>query len=153
MTKIRIIETVEELTAVMPFLIQGFHQMNKKQAVFYVDQIGFVDTLIGVLNTYPTNIIAVAFDEGLPVGYGVAFEDTPAFAKEKHLLLWALYAVVSHSKHVAPMLYTYAENWAKVNGYRYMHGFNARFTGSSFKFFEQTLGMRRAQVKFTKKLL
>lgn len=153
MIEIRLIKTLEEFQVLMPLFIEGYHEMNRKQLVFDVDLDGYVDTLIGVLNTVPKNVIGVAFDDGMPVGFGVGFDDTPSFCKSRHLLLWALYVRRSHSKAVGPMLVRAAENWGKAMGYSVMHAFNARFSGASFNFFEKILGFRRSKIKFTKQLL
>jgi hypothetical protein len=152
MIEIRDITTLTELQVLMPFFIEGYLEMNKRKQVFDIDQAGFVDTLIGVLNTVPRNVIGVAFDGDVPVGYGIAYEDTPSFCKERHLLMWALYAKRSHSKHVGPMIYKACENWAKASGYHYVHAFSSRFNGAAYHFFEQGLGMRRARIQFTKEI-
>lgn len=122
--------------------------MNKKTKVFDVDQEGFVKTLVGVLNTTPQNGILVAFDEDEPVGYTVAFDDSPTYGKVKEVLVWALYVKPRWSKVVAPMIMNRGVELARAQGYQRMKAFNSRFSGASFKFFEQLLGMRRSRIQF-----
>jgi hypothetical protein len=152
MISIRLVSTLEELTVLMPFFLEGFYAMEHRQKVFEVDKDGFIKTLVGVLNTTPKNGILVAFDGIDPVGYGVAFDDTPAYGLKKELLLWALYVKPQHSKFVAPMLFQAAEEGARERGYDKMKAFNSRFSGASYRFFEQLLGMRRNKIQFTKDL-
>lgn len=146
------ITTLEELMTVMPFLMEGYHAMNRKQKVFDIDAEGYAKVMTGVLNTIPENGILVAFDGILPIGYGVAYNDTPTYSKEKHLLLYALYVRPEFSRVVAPQLVKAAEAMAQEQGYSVIQAFNARFSGASFRLFEQIFGMRRSRIQFTKRL-
>ena len=84
------VTTMAQLQTYMPFFREGYDKMcNKCNAKFSLD--AFVKTLVGVLNTTPKNGIIVAeTDSGELLGYGVAFEDTPAFENKRRLLLYAL---------------------------------------------------------------
>ena len=141
---------MQELLSIMPFMLEGYDAMNRKQKVFDVDREGFVKTLFGVINTHEKNVIGVAFDGIEPVGYGVGFDDTPTYGTTKSFLLWALYAKPEYSKTVGPMIFNGAEEWAKEHGYKKLNAYNARFSGASFRLFEKIFGMRRSQIKFTK---
>jgi len=72
-------------------------EMNKRYKAFDCSQEGFVKTLIGVLGTSDKNVIGVAYDGEVAVGYGVGFDDTPAYCEDKHFLLWALYVRPEYS--------------------------------------------------------
>lgn len=153
MINFRLVRTLEELTVLMPLFLEGFYAMNKKQKVFEVDKEGFIKTLVGVLNTTPKNGIVVAFDGVEPVGYGVGFDDTPTYGVKRELLLWALYVKSGHSKVVAPLLFQHGIELAKLQGYEKLKAFNSRFSGASFRFFEQLLGMRRSKIQFNMEIL
>ena len=148
MIKIVPVTTLEQLVEVTPLLIEGYHAMNKKRKVFEVDVDGFVKTLIGILNTTPKNGIFVALDGEEAVGYGAAFDDTPAFAPRKELLLWALYVKPKYPGLVVVQLFEAAKQKAKEEGYEVMKAFNSRFTGGMYRLFEDKLGMRRNRIQF-----
>jgi hypothetical protein len=152
MITIHPITTLDELITLMPFFMEGYHAMNRKQKVFDIDKEAFTKVLIGVLNTVPENGILVAFDGINPVGYGVAYNDTPTYSEEKHLLLYALYARPEFSRSVAPMIVSAAEVMAKQQGYTKMQAFNSRFSGASLRLFEKVFGMRRSRIQFTKEI-
>lgn len=132
----------------VPLFLEGYHAMNKRKKVFEVDQDGFVRTLIGILNTLPENGISVAFDGDEPVGYGAAFDNTPAFAMRKELLLWALYVKPEYPGTVVSMLFDAAKEHGRKHGYQVMKAFNSRFTGGMYRLFEDKLGMRRNRIQF-----
>ena len=148
MITIEKVTTLEQLTILAPLFIEGYQAMNKRKKVFEVDQEGFLKTLIGILNTSPKNGIYVALDDDVPVGYGAAFDDTPAFAVKKELLLWALYVRPQYPGTVVAMLFDAAKTGAKEQGYEIMKAFNARFTGGMYRLFEDKLGMRRNRIQF-----
>lgn len=142
------VTTLEELVACTPLLIEGYHAMNKKKKVFEVDQDGFIKTILGILNTQPENGIFVARDNGEPVGYGAAFNETPAFALKKELLLWALYVRPQYPGTVVVMLFEAAKQKAREQGYQVMKAFNSRLSGGMYRLFEDKLGMRRNRIQF-----
>lgn len=157
MIEIRLITTLDQFASVVPLFKEGYHEMNRKEQVFSVSEDGFLNTLLGILNTtqpnkVPSNGIAVAFDGDEPVGFGAGMEDTPPYCEERHFLLWALYAKRGKSSTVASMLFRTAEAFAKVHGYRRLIAYNARFSGASYRFFEGKCGMRRAKIQFTKEI-
>lgn len=139
---------LESLATIAPLLHEGFLAMNKKRKVFEVDWAGFMQTLVGVVNTTPKNGILVVFDGATPIGYGVGFDDTPAFALQKELLLWALYVKPEYRGDVVVELFSKAKQWAKEQGYQVMKAYNARFTGGMYRLFEGKLGMHRHRVQF-----
>lgn len=141
-----------ELEVLMPLFMQGFREMKKRQRFDRITEDGFVKTLLGVLGSQERNGIMVAFDERGPKGFGVALDDSGEFDDFKSLLLWSIYVIPGSGKGVAKGLYEAAERWAKERDYRFLDACNSRFTGSSFKFFEELFGMRRAQVIFTKEI-
>lgn len=142
------ITTLEELTVLIPLFLEGYRAMNKKRKVFGCDQTGFVKTLIGVLNMIPRDAIVVTCVDNVPVGYGVAFDDTPPFAEEKEWLLWALYIQPKYSGEVVKSLFDEAKTYALARGYKVMKAYNSRFTGSAFRLFEDKLGMTRNRIQF-----
>lgn len=142
------VQTLEQLTVLVPLFLEGYHAMNKRKKVFEVDQDGFIKTLIGILNTTPKNGLFVALDGDVPVGYGAAFDDTPAFATRKELLLWALYVRPQYPGLVVVQLFEAAKQAAKEQGYEVMKAFNSRFTGGMYRLFEDKLGMRRNRIQF-----
>jgi hypothetical protein len=142
------VRTLEQLVEVTPLLIEGYHSMNKRKKVFEVDVDGFIKTLVGILNTTPQNGLFVALDGDEAVGYGAAFDDTPAFAQKKELLLWALYVKPQYPGTVVAMLFDAAKQAAKEQGYEVMKAFNSRFTGGMYRLFEDKLGMRRHRIQF-----
>lgn len=144
----RFIYDLEDLVNLTPLFIEGYAAMNRKKKVFEVDQEGFIKTLIGVLNTTHENAILVAFDEETPIGYAVGFNDTPAFATSKELLMWALYVKPQYRGDVVVGLFQTGVEFARKKGYSAMKAFNARFTGSVFRLFENKLGMRRHRIQF-----
>jgi hypothetical protein len=150
MITVKRVETLAELQWLMPLFMEGFRAMNKRKKAFDCDEQGFIKTLVGVLGTGPDNGILVSYSDELPVGYGVAFEDTPTYCEEKHLLLWALYIKVEYSKLVTPALFGETERLAKELGYKHLRAYNGRLNGSSINFFERVLGMRRHRIEFTK---
>lgn len=152
MTTFARVSSLLQLQSYMGLFREGFDAMEKHGKVFETEWGGFVQTLVGVLNTYPENGIVVVEEDGQAVGYGVGFDDTPPYASKKVLLLWALYVKPSHSKVLAPQLFEHACELGRDLGYDMVTAFNGRFSGASFRFFEQTLGMRRKTVKFTKDL-
>jgi hypothetical protein len=145
---IKEVTDIEQLTILMPLFIEGYHAMNKKKKVFEVDETGFVRTLVGVLNTQPSSGILVAFDDFTPVGYGVAFDETPAFATKRELLLWALYVKPAYPGTLVIQLFDAAKLLAAQQGYEVLKAFNSRFTGGMFRLFEGKLGMRRNRIQF-----
>lgn len=141
--------TLEQLVPLMPLFLEGFEAMNKRRKVFEVDADGFVKTLIGILNIPERNGIVVAFDDdGTAVGYGAAFDETPAYAAKRELLLWALYVRPQYPGVVVKGLFDKAKELAAQNGYQVMKAFNARFSGGMYRLFEDRLGMRRHRVQF-----
>jgi hypothetical protein len=140
--------SLEQLVEATPLLIEGYHAMNKKRKVFEVDVDGFVKTLVGILNTTPKNGILLVKDENEVIGYGAAFDDTPAFATRKELLLWALYVRSNYPGTVVVQLFEAAKQNAKNQGYEVMKAFNSRFTGGMYRLFEDKLGMRRNRIQF-----
>ncbi len=72
----QLVTTLEELVALTPLFLEGYRAMNKKGKVFEVDESGFVQTLVGILNTQPENGIMVLLHDKQPIGYGAAFNDT-----------------------------------------------------------------------------
>ena len=146
------VENLEQLTVLVPLFLEGYHAMNRKKKVFEVDEEGFVKTLIGILNTKPENGIFVAFDDGEPVGYGAAFNDTPDFARHRELVLWALYVKPTYPGVVVKELFDAAVTEARHQGYTVMKAFNSRFTGGMYRLFEDKLGMRRNRVQFNYEL-
>lgn len=152
MIGIKEVKSLDELQRHMPLFLQGFREMNKRKKAFDCDEQGFIKTLVGVLGSGPENgiMLAVAGDEA--VGYGVAFEDTPPYCDEKHLLLWALYCKPDYSKLGSKILFQAAETWAASYGFDVLRAYNGRLNGSSFRFFEHILGMRRNKIEFIKKL-
>lgn len=152
MITFREVKTLAQLETHMELFHEGFVAMEKKHKVFETDWDGFVKTLVGVINTVPRNGIVVALYDGEPVGYGVAFDDTPPYAIRQVLLLWALYVRSGFSKIVAPELVEHACALARAQGYDEIKAFNSRFGGASFRFFEHILGMRRNKIQFTKTL-
>jgi hypothetical protein len=146
------VTTLEELEEFMPLFWEGYVAMSTKHKAFELDWEGFVKTMVGVINTVPRNGIAVVFMDDEAVGYGVGFDDTPAYSLRQIMLLWALYVKPGYSKIAAPVLCQYAFEYAKQQGYDEVKAFNNRFSGASFRFFEQILGMHRSNVMFSKKL-
>lgn len=146
------VDTLERLEHFMGLFYEGFEAMERKFKVFEMGWEGFVKTLVGVINTSPRNGIVVVSVDGEAVGYGVGFDDTPAYSDTQILLLWALYVRSSHSKHIAPLLFEHACELARAQGYDEVKAFNSRFSGASFRFFEELLGMRRQRIQFNKKL-
>jgi hypothetical protein len=146
------ITTLSELEEYMPLFYEGYVAMSTKHKAFELDWDGFVKTMVGVINTVPKNGITVVLMDGVAVGYGVGFDDTPAYSLKQIMLLWALYVKPGYSKIVAPELCKYAFEYAKQQGYDEVKAFNNRFSGASFRFFEQLLGMHRSNVVFSKKL-
>jgi hypothetical protein len=148
MITIKEVTDIEQLTLLMPLFIEGYHAMNKKKKVFEVDQDGFVKTLIGILNTFPTNNICVVFDDGVPIGYAAAFENTPTFAMKREMLLWALYVKPQYKGNVVVLLFEEAKRIGVEQGFDILTSFNSRFTGGMFRLFEGKLGMRRNRIQF-----
>ncbi len=142
------VETLDEMMELMPLFMEGYDAMNKKRKVFEVDEEGFKKTLLGVLNTQPENGILVLWVDGVPVGYGVGFNDTPAFAKHRELLLWALYVRPTYRGDMVEKLFADAKLEAKAQGYKVLKAFNSRFTGGMYRLFETKLGMKRHRVQF-----
>ena len=79
------VTTLQQLQFYMELFREGFDAMEKHGKVFEAEWDGFVKTLIGVLNTYPENGIVVVEEDGVAQGYGLAFDDTPPYAKKKVL--------------------------------------------------------------------
>ena len=148
MITIKPVENLEQMVQCTPLFLEGYRAMNKKRKVFEVDEDGFIKTLLNILNTQPDNGILVAFDDGEPVGYGAAFEETPAFAKRRELLLWALYVKPQYPGTVVTMLFEEAKQVAREQGYQVLKAFNSRFTGGMYRLFEDKLGMRRNRIQF-----
>lgn len=146
--EIHTVTTLEELTVLVPFFIEGYHAMNRKGKVFEMDVEGFVKTLIGVLNTPERNVIGVVKDGEALVGYGVAFDDTPPFAEMKELLMWATYVRPQYGGHVIVMIVEGAKDFARRHGYGMVKAYNSRFTGGMYRLFEHKLGMKRRRVQF-----
>lgn len=149
------IHEILDLTTFMelvPLFREGFQEMNRNKKVFSVDEEGFLNTLIGILNTCEKNGILVAYDDGKPIGFGAGYECTPAFCKERHLLLWALYAQRSSSGSASKMLFQAAEFWAKARGYHKLIAYNHRFSGAALKLFRDRFGMFQKQIRFEKDL-
>lgn len=148
MIELRLITNLEQLTVMVPLFLEGFHAMNKRKKVFEVDQDGFVKTLIGILNTSPTNNICVAFDDGVPIGYAAAFENTPTFAMKREMLLWALYVKPQYKGNVVVQLFEEAKRIGVEQGFDILTSFNSRFTGGMYRLFEGKLGMKRNRIQF-----
>lgn len=146
------ITKLEELHACMGLIHEGFVAMEKHGKAFETEWEGFVKTLVGVLNTYPENGICVVCEDDVPVGYGVGFDDTPLYSTKRVMLLWALYVKPKFSKRLAPLLFEHACKVARELGYDEVKAFNGRFSGASFRFFENVLGMHRNKIQFTKTL-
>ena len=142
------VTTLEELTVLVPLFVEGYRAMSKKGKVFGCDQEGFLKTLIGVLNMVPRDGITVVYCDGVPIGYGVAYDDTPPFAEKKELLLWALYVQPKYSGDVVLELFNEAKKFATARGYEIMKAFNARFNGGAIRLFENKLGMTRKRIQF-----
>jgi hypothetical protein len=137
----------------MPLFLEGFREMNKRHKAFDCDEQGFIKTLVGVLGTGPKNVIGLVLSDGIAVGYGVGFDDTPTYCDKRHFLFWALYVKPEWSKLASKVLFEAGERYAKKQGYHVLRANNGRFNGSSFKFFEKVLGMRRNRIEFTKQIL
>lgn len=152
MIEFKLLTELSELEELIEFFAEGFAAMEKRRKVFEMGWEGFVRTLVGVLNSTPHNGIVVVYENGVPKGYGVAYDNTPEFADRKILLLWALYVRPEVSKVLAPLLFSHACELAKQQGYDEVIAFNSRFSGASFRFFEKELGMHRNRIQFSKSL-
>lgn len=148
MIRTKLVESLDELMSLMPLFLDGYAAMNKKKKVFEVDIEGYTKTLVGVLNTAPKNSILVLYVDNEAVGFGVGFDETPAFAKQQEMLLWALYVKPEFRGDLVVRLFEDGVQVAKANGYSVLKAYNSRFTGGMYRFFEQKLGMRRNRVQF-----
>lgn len=152
MITLEVVKDLGQLQRNMPLFLKGYREMMKRHKAFDCDEQGFIKTLVGVLGSGPKNVISLAIADKVPVGYGVAFEDTPPYCDQRHLLLWALYVEPAYSKLAGVALFDGAENFAKSSGYDVLRAYNGRLNGSSIKFFERLLGMRRNRLEFIKQL-
>ena len=150
--QIKRLKNFEELMAVMPLILEGFEQMNKRYKAFSVDAEQYTRELIRIVSCQPENGIVVVWAEGKPVGYGVARDNTEWYSNHRVLLLYALYVQPKFSKIYTKPLFQYAESLAIEQGYDELIAYNGRFSGACYRLFERVFGMRRQMVRFSKKL-
>ena len=150
--EIRLVKDFLELAEVMPLVLEGYEQMNKRHKVFNVNPEQYAKELIRIVSAPEGNGVVVVWVNDEPVGYGVAKDNTDFFSSKRELLLYALYVKPVFSKLYSKPLFQYAEELAVVNGYDIMIAYNSRFSGACYRLFERVFGMRRQMIRFSKQL-
>lgn len=152
MKTIKYITNLDDFVSNVELFKEGYRKMNKKGKVFEMNEEGYLKILLGIMNTSPKNGLAVVEVDGAAVGFGACYEDTPDFALERELLLWALYVKPQFSGEVLVYLFDEAVALAKRQGFRVIKSFNSRFSGAMYRLFEDKLGMKRHRVQFNKNI-
>ena len=150
--EIRRIVDFRELVSVMPLVLEGFEQMNKRYKAFGVTAEQFTKEMIRLVGSQPNNGVVVVWVDGEPVGYGAARENSELFSDVRQLLLYALYVKPKMSRKYSKPLFDYAERLARLEGYDELVAYNGRFSGAGFRLFEKVFGMQRQMIRFNKKI-
>ena len=151
--KILIIEDFMELTSLMPLILEGYTEMNKRCKVFNMTAEEYTKELIRLVAGPSHEGVAVCYhDDGTPVGYAAIRDNTEVFATNKQMLFFAVYVQPKFSKQYRKPLFDFGEQVAVAHGYSEVIAYNSRFSGACFRLFEQVFGMRRQMIRFSKKI-
>jgi len=146
---IKRVQGFEELTRVMPLILEGFEQMNKRYKAFDLTAEQYTKEMIRITSQYD-ECIGVCWVGGEAVGYGVVRDNTERFSDVRTALFYALYVKPKFSRKCSKPLFEAAEGFAREQGYTRVVAYNGRFSGSGFRLFEKVFGMRRQMTRFNK---
>jgi hypothetical protein len=115
MTTIQITRASDVLT-IWPFFAEGLQMLVKTSGIYYEEL--QAKKMICKLATEPCGYVAVCYsDEGEPLSFCVAQEDTIPFAKDRTFTARAVYYRQGHSKTLLSLMGAF-EGWCRANRIR-----------------------------------
>lgn len=145
------------VTANWPFLRQGLLEMN--QTVEKCDQVEDLEFFCRLLDIVTEKIDGVIYlartDSGNPLGYIVAFDNTPQY-KDSSVLVYAAYSIPSQQVNgkvpgAMRTLYNRVESWARARGAAKLQTYSGRTSGAAVRWFG-TYGFTVSKLLLTKEL-
>lgn len=146
--KLLTIEDTAGFSEWLPFLIEGYNKTEEIAAHAYEETVeGFIALCWKAVCLDDGSVFIALSEEDEPLGYGVGFNVSNKHSKKKTLLVYGLYSNGKGLK-VPSFLLEHAKKFAKEHGYQVITGWNVRFAGGTFRFYEKILGMKRSKIEF-----
>lgn len=146
--KLLTIEDTERFNHWLPFLVEGYHKTEEIANHAYEETLeGFISLCWKAIVSDDGSVFIALSDKDAPLGYGVGFNVSGKHSKKKTLLIYGLYSNGKGLK-VPSFLLEHAKAFAKEKGYEVITGWNVRFAGGTFRFYEKILGMKRSKIEF-----
>ena len=146
------VKSLDHLIQVWPFFLSGLEELNKtlKRGAVPSDEffLNHVDVVTGNRDGVVLKVNSV---NGKPLAYVSGFENTGKHKKERSLLAYAIY---SNRKNAFASRFAayHLEKWAKENGFKWLHAYTGRTSGSAIQWVKRFHGFELDKYFFVKEL-
>ncbi len=145
--------TVDEVLANWDFLLAGLVDLNAQNRPGHVVTAeAFLRRVLDTINIGSERglVFIIESKNQKPLFYGVVFDNSSNY----HPPSIVYYAASSNGKSatVGKFSVAYVEEWARAQGFKELHWFNSRFSGSSINAIERKFGVKRRMILYTKEL-
>ena len=124
-------------------------ELSKAKEEFDLEQMQ--KTLFYLAKLHHNAFVAIAYDNGDPVGFIIMEEATPIFAPFRSCIARAVYHRPGAAA-IAPMMEAF-EAWAKEEGFKHYVITTRRHSGSAVRFFQSPkFGFTRGYITFEKQI-
>lgn len=149
--KIVPITKIAQLIDEWPIFRQGLEELTSSARCDFDEQALF-GMASHVIRLWPKQglVALLKSKRGVPLGWGIAFENTEPYCR-RSAVVYAAYTT-NQSPGTLKVLLNYAEKWAREQGIQDLQACSRRFSRAAFRLFERGWKFQRVCVVFRKEL-